>query len=142
MRAEFNAFAARVRGHAVLSNKTDTVVRLNTDGSAVRTNYVVLYPNVPDLDDRRYVAGQDVESSRRCRFDARVVAVDADGLMILAEALHAQLLPRGGVELTVPGRVCDRIRLLPGVEEGRVQYDRTARLFYLDETYEFWSHPA
>lgn len=139
MRAEFAAFKTRVAAHSMLSNKTDTVVRLKADGTPVRTNYVVLTPGIPDLDDDRYTAPQVVESKRICRYDTRIVAVDVDGLLLLTEALHTQLI---GATLTVSDRTCDPIRLLPGVEEGRVQFDRTARLFYLDETYEFVSRRA
>lgn len=138
MRAEYSAFGARLRAHPQLANKTDTVVRVNTDGSPVRANYVVAFPAVPDsLGDDRYLALQDVESDRFLSFDVRVVAVDADGLMLLAEAVMAQLIR---FTLTVSGRRCEPIRMATdGVEEGRVEYDRTARLFYVDMSFEFWS---
>lgn len=141
MRAEYNAFLARLRAHAQLANKTDTVVRFNTDGTPVRANYVVAFPAVPDsLGDDRYLALQAIDSDRYMSFDVRVVAVDADGLMMLVEAVMAQLIR---FTLTVPGRRCDPIRMATdGVEEGRVEYDRTARLYYVDMSYEFWSHRA
>lgn len=138
MRAEYNAFVARIRAHPQLANKTDTVVRLNADESPVRANYLVCYPAAPaDLDDNRYTALQDVNSTRSLSFDVRVVAVDADGLMLLVEALMGQLIRH---TLTVPGRRCDPIRMATdGVEEGDVEYDRTARLFYIDMSFEFKS---
>lgn len=138
MRAEYNAFVARIKAHPQLANKTDTVVRLNTDGSPIRANYLVAFAAVPaGLDDNRYTALQDVNSTRELSFDVRVVAVDADGLLLLVEALMGQLIRH---TLTVPGRVCDPIRMATdGVEEGRVEYDRTARLFYVDLSFEFTS---
>ena len=44
--------------------------------------------------------------------------------------------------LTVPGRVCTPIRLIPPVEEGQVMWDRVSRLFYIDESFRFTSNPA
>jgi hypothetical protein len=139
VRVEYAAFLARLRAHSMLANKTETVQKTNADGSSVRTNYVILFPGVPELDDERYTAAQETDSTATYRYDVRVVAVDADGLLQLTEAVHAQLI---GHVLTLPDRVAERIRLLPGVEEGRVQFDRTARLFYLDETYEFVTRRA
>ena len=141
MRAEYNAFLARLRAHQMLANKTDTVVRFNTDGSAVRANYVVAFPAVPDdLGDYRYTRGQALDSDRFMSFDVRVVAVDADGLLLLVEAVMPQLI---GHTLVVDGRVCDSIRMATdAVEEGTVQYDKTARLYYVDMSFEFWSRRA
>jgi hypothetical protein len=141
VRAEYNAFVARLRAHTQLANKTDTVVRFNTDGTAVRANYVVAFPAVPhELRDRRFTAEQKLDSDRYLSFDVRVVAVDSDGLMLLVEAVMAQLVNHA---LTVSGRRCDPIVMATdGVEEGRVDYDRTSRLFFVDLTFEFWSRRA
>lgn len=138
MRAEYTAFLARLRAHTMLSNKTDTVVRLDGSGNAVRANYIIAFPAVPDgLGDDRYTALQAVDSDRFLSFDVRVVAVDADGVLLLAEAVMAQMI---GHVLDVSGRRCEPIRLATdGVEEGTVQFDRTARLFYLDVSLEFMS---
>lgn len=140
MRAEYNAFVARLRAHSMLANKTDTVVRLTTGGEPVRANYVVAFPAIPDdMDDNRYTALQSVDSARFMSFDVRVVAVDADGLMQLAEAVMSLI----GGSLEVPGRRCDPIRMATdAVEEGTVQYDRAARLYYVDLSLEFWSRRA
>jgi hypothetical protein len=138
MRAEYNAFVARLRAHTQLSNKTETVVRLDGSGNAVRANYIIAFPAIPDdLDDRRYTARQEYGSDRFLSFDVRVVAVDADGVLQLAEAVMGQLI---GHALTVPGRVSEPMWMATdGVEEGTVQFDRTSRLFYLDASFEFWS---
>ena len=138
MRAEYSAFLARVRAHSMLSNKTDTVVRTDAGGAPVRANYVVVFPAIPDgLGDDRYSALQRVESDRFMSFDVRVVAVDADGLLMLVEAVMAQLI---GHALDVSGRRCDPIRMATdAVEEGTVKFDRDARLFYVDMSFEFWS---
>lgn len=141
MRAEYNAFVARLRAHTMLANKTDTVVRLTTGGEPVRTNYIIAFPAIPDdLNDNRYTAAQAFDSSRFLSFDVRVVAVDPDGVLMLAEAVMQQTI---GHALTVPGRHCDPIKMATdGVEEGTVKFDREARLYYVDLSLEFWSRRA
>lgn len=138
MRAEYDAFLARVRAHPLLSNKTDTVVRTDSGGTPVRANYVVVSPAVPDgLDDDRYTVLQSVDSNRFLSFDVRVVAVDADGLLMLVDAVMSQMI---GHTLEVAGRHCGPIRMsTDAVEEGTVRFDRDARLFYVDMSFEFWS---
>lgn len=139
MRAEFNAFKAALSEPAQLAGKVDTSVRVTTAGEAVRTNYVIAFPAAVGYDDERYTASQRFGSTRMCEFDVRFVAVDADGVLILAEAAMKHLL---NLTLTVPGRVCDPIWVDRGVQSERVKFDRTARLFYLDVTYEFKSRSA
>lgn len=141
MRAEFSAFVARLRAHTMLANKTDTVVRLTTGGEPVRANYIVASPGIPDsLGDDRYTAPQRPDSNRFLSFDVRVVAVDADGVLQLVDAVIEQTVNQ---VLTVTGRRCDPMRLATdAVEEGTVKYDRTARLFYVDLSIEFWSRRA
>lgn len=141
MRAEYNALVARLRTHPVLANKVDTIVKVDADGSPVRTNYVVAAPAVPfDLDDRRYTAPQRFASARFLSNDVKVVAVDAEGLLLLAEAVQSHLI---GHVLTVTGRTCDPIRLSTDeLEEGDVKYDAAARLYYVTLTFEFWSKPT
>jgi hypothetical protein len=161
VRAEHKALVARLKSSPVLANKTETVVKLNTDGSAVRTNYVVAIPAVPiELDDKRYMAPQRFESARFLSYDVKVVAVDADGLLMLVEAVQKQMIGHQLVSIedgllpgpdllpgedvvtsgTLTGRVCDPIKLATdNVEEGSVQYDKTARLYFVTLTFEFWS---
>ena len=138
MRAEFNAFVARLRAHPQLANKTDTVVRLTAGGEAVRANYIVAFPAIPDdLGDKRYLALQSIESNRFLSFDVRVVAVDADGVLMLTEAVMEQTIRH---VLEVPGRRCDPIKMATdAVEEGTVKFDKAARLYYVDLSLEFWS---
>lgn len=140
MRAEFNAFVTRLRAHTMLANKTDTVVRLNTDGTPVRTNYIVATPSSPvDLDDHRLSAPQRFESARALSFDVKVVAVDLDGLLLLQEAVQTQLI---GHPLVVVDRSCSPMRLATDeLEEGRVKFDPTARLYYIVLTFDFESEP-
>lgn len=138
MRAEYQAFLSRIRAHPMLANKTDTGVRVQEDGSAVRANYLVAFPAIAhELDDMRYTAIQKVESDRFLSFDVRVAAVDADGLMQLVEALTGQVI---GHVLTVPGRTCNAIRMATdALEEGTVKFDPVARLMHVTLTFEFWS---
>lgn len=135
MRAEFEAFKSRLEGSSILAGKVFPVVRKDDDGP-VRANYVVARSSVPDrLDDLRHTAVPVFESSRRFTYDVRVVTVDADGLDTLGEAVLKQLV---GHVLTVPGRRCDPVRLVEGVEEGD-GYDRSADLFFRDFSFRFWS---
>lgn len=142
MRGEYAAFVARLREHAKLANKTAETVRVDEGDptQAVRENYIVAFPAIPDdLNDRRYTAAQRFESRRFMSFDVRVVAVDADGVLDLAEAVMQQLIAH---TLVVEGRLCDPITMATdGVEEGTVRYDQKARLFYVDMSFEFVSRP-
>lgn len=139
MRAEYTAFKSRLEGHPLLSGKVSTAVRF-ANGNPVRTNYVVAYPSAPDrLDDERYTAAPSASSERTLTYDVRVVAVDADGVLLLAEAVVAQVV---GHRLSVSGRVCDPMWLVPGVEEGRVEYDKTTDLYYLDMSFRYVSRRA
>lgn len=139
MIAEFTAFRTRLAAHALLSGKVETAVRLTDGGEPVRANYVVAKPAGPDrLRDDRYTATQEPASKRRFTYDVRVVAVDADGVLLLANAVIGQLV---GHVLTVTGRRCDPIELVEGVEEA-FQYDRTARLHWVDLSFRFVSRRA
>lgn len=135
LNAHFDAFAARLN-HGIIFNKVDDVVRLTGQGEPVRANYVVVGIEAPTPDDGRYTAAQRVDSSAMYRFGVRSVAVDRAGVLLFAQTVRERLL---GHVLTVPGRVCGPVRLVGAVEEGRVRWDRTARLFYLDESFEFRS---
>ena len=139
MRAEFTAFSTRLAAHTLLSGKVYDAVRLTDAGEPVRANYVVAKPAGPDrLDDSRYTALQRASSARRFTYDVRVVAVDATGVLLLADAAVAQLV---GHSLTVAGRACDPIELVEGVEEA-FEFDRTARLHWVDLSFRFWSRRA
>lgn len=137
MRAEFAAFKAALSEPAILAGKVETTVRVTTNNELVRANYVIVFPSVPVLDDARYTVLQDRDSTRELEYDVRVVAVDADGVLLLADAVMGQMLGR---VLTVAGRVCDPIRMpQDNVEEGAVSFDSKARLFMLDMTFRFTS---
>lgn len=139
MRAEFQAFRARLAAHSLLAGKVVDAVRLTDGGEPVRANYVVAKPAAPDrLGDDRYTAVQQAASRKRFTFDVRVVATAADGVLLLADAAIAQLV---GHSLTVAGRSCDPIELVEGVEEG-FEFDRTARLHWVDLSFRFVSRRA
>ena len=135
MLAEFSAFKARLGGHTLLTGKVEPGARLK-NGEPVQDNYVIADPSVPFLDDARYLDGPDPEASAQHTFDVRVVATDTDGVLLLMDAAIEQMV---GHALIVPGRVCDPVALVPPVEEGRVLFDRTTRLFYMDVSFRFWS---
>ena len=135
MLAHFLAFKALLLAVSVLANKVFSNVRV-TNGQPVRANYVVLFPDGPaDLDDNRLTALQRVDSRARYRYDVRVVAVDADGLLMLADAVMSVI----GKTPNVTGRKCDPVSLVPGVEEGKGRFDPVTDLHYLDLSFEFQS---
>lgn len=139
MKAHFDAFKALLLAVSILANKVYSNIRVTSSGQPVRQNYIVLFPTAPDdLDDNRYSAPQDVDSRSRWRYDVRVVAVDADGLLLLADAVMSLI----GKVPVVESRKCERVRLVPGVEEGKGRYDPTTDLHYLDLSFEFWSGRA
>jgi hypothetical protein len=138
MLAHFLAFKALLLAVSVLANKVFSNVRM-TNGQPVRANYVILFPDGPaDLDDNRLTALQRVDSRARYRYDVRVVAVDADGLLMLADAVMSLI----GKIPDVAGRTCTTVKLVPGVEEGKGRFDPVTDLHYLDLSFEFWSEPA
>lgn len=137
MLVHFNAFRALLVAVSILSNKVFSNVRV-TNGAPVRANYVVLFPDGPADFDLRLTQQQSMGARTRWRYDVRVVAVDADGLMLLADGVLSLI----GVMPVVVGRVCSPVRLVPGVEEGRGRYDSVTDLHYLDLSFEFWSQPV
>ncbi len=138
MRQEFIAFKSRLELAPQLAGKVFPIVRI-TNGTPVRTNYVVAKSSKPDrLGDDRWTSVQRFESDRRYTFDVRVVATAADGLDVLGEAVMRQLL---GHSLVVEGRACYPIQLVEDVEEGD-GYDSTADLYYRDMSFRFWSRRA
>lgn len=139
MRVEWTAFIAYIRTHPQLGDMTYTVVQRDAGGDlVVEKNYLVVWPAIPDrLGDDRWTAKQAATSDRFLSFDVRVVAVDAEGLMLLIEWLTEHLI---GHTLNVPGRRCEPITLATdGVEEGTVREDPKTLLQYLDLSFEFWS---
>lgn len=138
MLAHFNAFKALLVAISLLSNKVFTSVRI-TNGQPVRANYIVLFPDAPaDLDDNRFTATQRADSTARWRYDVRVVAVDAEGLLLLADAVMSVI----GERPIVAGRKCGPVSLVPGVEEGKARYDSVTDLHYLDLSFQFDSRRA
>lgn len=137
MRAEFSAFKARVASGPVLTGRVYDTVRLNTDGTPVRDNYVVLTPSIPVLNDARYMVVETAVSAAVQTINAQVVATSRDGLLLLLEALQEVI----GWTPDVPGRDCTPVSEVAGVEEGFEKFDRTARLYYIHTSYRFWSRP-
>lgn len=112
----------------------EEVARVTDSGEPVRANYVVAFPpRIPSLNDDRYTAMQSALSTARFRFDVRPVATTATAVLRFTDLILAAAV---GQRLVVPGRVCDPMRLVEGVEEGATMYDRTARLYYIDFTLE------
>ena len=139
MRAHFQAFRLLLLAVSGLSNKVYSNVRRTAGGEIVRENYVVLFPDGPnELDDVRYMARQRADSRSKWRYDVRIVAVDADGLLMLADAVMSVI----GKVPVVSGRRCDPVSLVPGVEEGKGRFDSVTDLHYLDLSFEFVSRRA
>lgn len=134
----YDAVVARLQ-HGILSGNVFDVVRASEDGTPVRANYVVVGMDLPTPNDQRYTAPQVGDSDAPYRWDVRTVATTRSAVLRFAQAVRDRLLNH---TLVVPGRSCDPIRLVDAVEEGRVMWDRTARLFYADETYEAISRRA
>lgn len=138
MLAHFNAFRALLLAVAVLVGKVYDNVR-RVDGKPVRANYIVLFPDAPaELDDNRFMARQAVDSRSKWRYDVRIVATTADGLLELADAVMSLI----GKIPNVTGRKCDPVSLVPGVEEGKGRFDPVTDLHYLDLSFEFVSRRA
>lgn len=137
MLAHFNALKALLVAVTILSNKVFSNVRI-TNGTPVRANYVILFPDAPADFQLRFTEQQNLGARTRWRYDVRVVAVDVDGLLLLADAVMSLI---GAVPI-VAGRKCDPVKLVPGVEEGKGRYDPLTDLHYLDLSFQFWSQPA
>lgn len=138
MLAHYNAFRALLLAVPVLANKVFDSVRRSA-GQPVRANYVVLFPDAPaELFDDRFTARQRVDSKSTWRFDVRVVAVDAAGLLVLADAVTSVIAKAPAVA----GRRCEPVSLVPGVEEGKGRFDSVTDLHYMDMSFEFVSRRA
>lgn len=137
MRIHFNAFRALLLAVPLLANKVYSNVRIAA-GQPVRANYIVHYPDGPaELGDGRLTSPQRAVSRAKYRYDVRIVAVDADGLLLLADAVLSLI----GAIPVVDGRSCTPVVLVPGVEEGKGRYDSVTDLHYLDLSFEIWSQP-
>lgn len=134
----FTAFRALIDAIPGVPNSVP-FIRVTESGENVRANYVVTYPpTIFRLDDERWTAAQRFSSKARLRFDVQPVATDEDSVLRFKEVILDALI---GTRLSVPGRSCDPMKLVPGVEEGK-GYDRTARLYYVDFTVETTSREA
>lgn len=134
MRAHYLAFRLLLTSVPLLSGMVFSAVR-RVSGAPVRDNYVVLFPDGPADFALRYTEQQSPGARSRWRFDVRVVATTADGMLQIADQV---LLVVGQVPV-VAGRVCEPVRLVPSVEEGKGQYDPVTDLHYMDLSFEFWS---
>lgn len=122
----------------MLATKTYDSLRLSEGDELARENYITLTPGIPRRIRERYTSRQRPASSARYRFDVRVVAVDAAGCVLLADAVQSVV----GCTPTVAGRRCEPLTIPDSVEEGIVRFDREASLFYLDLTLETYSRPT
>lgn len=136
----YTAFKTLLDG-GILAGKVHGGVRPSTS-LPVRDNYAVIKPTTPKRDDNRFTALNSVASTSLFRFDVRYVGTSLASVLQWQQEGQERLIPEGGVSLVVSGRRCDPIRLVDPVEEGEYSYDKTANLFYVDETYEFRSHRA
>lgn len=135
--AHFEGVRALLAG-GILATRVHDVVRMNGD-KPVRDNYVVLMFESSRLEDDRYLALQDVDSSARYRFDVRSVATTPAAARLYLDTVRGRLIRK------IPaaeGRRCTPIRLIPPLEEGRLRHDAAADLYHVVESYEFWSHRA
>jgi len=140
MRAEFDAFKAALSTPPQLVGKVFEGTRTTDAGEPPRENYVVVQFGIPRFNDERYTAPQVYGSTRFYEVDVRFVATSHAGVMTLADAALKHLLR---LVLTVPGRVCEPIREDRTANDLQgVQFDKTARLFYLDTTFTFISRSA
>lgn len=138
MRLHYLAFQALMLAIPVLANKIFSNVRI-TNGQPVRANYIVHFADAPaELNDNRFTARQRADSRSKWRYDVRIVATTADGLLGLADAVMSVI----GKVPVVSGRRCDPVSLVPGVEEGKGRFDPVTDLHYLDLSFEFVSRRA
>ena len=139
MLAHFLAFKALLMAVPKLADKVYANIRTKAGGDLVLANYVVLFADGPaDLDDERYTARQSIDSRSRWRYDVRVVAVDAEGMLDNADDVMSVI----GKTPVVEGRKCEPVRLVPGVEEGKGRFDPLTGLHYVDLSFEFKSRRA
>lgn len=139
MLAHFQAFKALLTAVDRLAGKVHSNIRRTPGGEIVHENYVVLFPDGPnELGDVRYMARQSVHSRSQWRYDVRIVAVDAEGLLMLADAVLSVV----GAVPVVSGRRCDPVSLVPGVEEGKGRFDPVTDLHFLDLSFQFVSRRA
>lgn len=138
MRLHYLAFQALMLAIPVLANKIFSNVRI-TNGQPVRVNYIVHFADAPaELNDNRFTSRQRADSRSTWRYDVRIVATTADGLLELADAVMTVI----GKIPVVSGRRCDPVSLVPGVEEGKGRFDPVTDLHYLDLSFEFVSRRA
>lgn len=138
MRLHYLAFQALMLAIPVLANKIFSNVRI-TNGQPVRANYIVHFADAPaELNDNRFTARQRADSRSKWRYDVRIVATTADGLLELADAVMTVI----GKIPVVSGRRCDPVSLVPGVEEGKGRFDPVTDLHYMDLTFSFVSRRA
>ena len=121
----------------ILTNKVHDALRTSEGDTLVQENYVVLTPTIPARRRERWNIRQQAASAARYRYDARIVAVDPDGCNLLADAVQLTI----GRTPIVEGRTCEPLALAEAVEEGGMQFDREAGLYFLDLTLEFVSRP-
>lgn len=136
----YEAFKARLNVDN-FEGKIFDAIRLNGD-KPVRDNYAVLTPGNTKRDDNRLTKLDSVESDALYRYDVRYVGTSVAAVLKWQQEAQELLIPEGGFTLTVTGRRCEPIKLVDPVEEGEYQHDRATNLFFVDETYQFWSRRA
>jgi hypothetical protein len=135
----YAAVKARLELNTVLSGKVNPSARLDSAGGLARSNYVIVYPTAPTvLDDDRFSKPQALDSDATFFVDVKVVAVDALGCALLADAVLTQMV---GHQLALTGRVCTPAEL---DTSGPVRPDNTVSppLFFSDMSFELISRRA
>lgn len=134
----YSAVKSRLELNPVLAGKVHPSARLEADGDLVRSNYVILYPPPPILDDGRVTKAQDINSDATFMVDGKVVAVDALGCAFLADAVLAQMV---GHKLVLSGRRCDPAKL-DDMDKVRPDNSVSPPLFFCDISFEIVSRRA
>jgi hypothetical protein len=116
------AVVARLREHAMLANKTFDGIRVTSEGTRVRENFVAVAAILPGIDQRALTSEQSPTGDTWLYVKGEAVAVDYPGILILLDAVRAQM---SGHRLAVPGRA------LTGFEVtiDDPVFDRTSRMW-------------
>lgn len=135
----YNAMKAWLEGEPALTGKVHAAALVSSTGVIVRDTYVILFGGPPDsLESGRLAAPQRIDSDAEYLYPARCVSTTPSGALAVA----AKVLGRAvGAVLTVPGRVCQPIRL---DDSGPVTPDDniTPPLYYVDVDLLLASSPA
>lgn len=123
------AVKTRLQAHAGLAGKVDDSVRIK-NGAEVAANYVALTVTLPEFEEMRLSAPQTPIGDQLLDVSIRVVAVDYGGLLLMMDAVNAQLL---GHRLQVTGRAISPLARTAMFEP---DYNRASGLHFMDVEFE------